>query len=165
MIEPPHAVALPVTDLSAMPQAEREARARQITDSEARQPFDLEAGPLLRAQLLRLAARGARAAAHVHHIVSDGWSMGVLWRELAALYAAFVSGQRRRLPGAADPVRRLRGLAARVAAGRGARSAARLLEGRSSADLSDAGAAHRPAAPAGAAATAGRSSPLICPRR
>ena len=91
-------MALPITDLSAMPQAEREARARQITDTEARQPFDLEAGPLLRAQLLRLAAEEHLLLLNVHHIVSDGWSMGVLWRELSSAYNAFVSGHAPDLP-------------------------------------------------------------------
>ena len=98
VIEPPSAVALPITDLSAMPQAEREARARQITDTEARQPFDLEAGPLLRAQLLRLAAEEHLLLLNVHHIASDGWSMGVLWRELSSGYNAFVSGHAPDLP-------------------------------------------------------------------
>ena len=98
VIGPPSAVALPITDLSAMPQAEREARARQITDTEAHQPFDLEAGPLLRAQLLRLAAEEHLLLLNVHHIVSDGWSMGVLWRELSSLYTAFVSGHAPDLP-------------------------------------------------------------------
>ena len=98
VIEPPSAVALPITDLSAMPQAEREARTRQITDTEARQPFDLEAGPLLRAQLLRLAAEEHLLLLNVHHIVSDGWSMGVLWRELSTGYNAFVSGHAPDLP-------------------------------------------------------------------
>jgi hypothetical protein len=98
VIGPPSAVALPMTDLSAMPQAEREARARQITDTEAHQPFDLEAGPLLRAQLLRLGAEEHLLLLNVHHIVSDGWSMGVLWRELSSGYTAFVSGHAPDLP-------------------------------------------------------------------
>ena len=98
VIGPPRAVALPITDLSAMPQAERQARAHQIIDTEARQPFDLEAGPLLRAQLLRLAAEEHLLLLNVHHIVSDGWSMGVLWRELSSVYTAFVSGHAPDLP-------------------------------------------------------------------
>ena len=79
-------------------EAEREARARQIVDTEAHQPFDLEAGPLLRAQLLRLAAEEHLLLLNVHHIASDGWSMGVLWRELSSLYNAFVSGHAPDLP-------------------------------------------------------------------
>ena len=98
VIEPPSAVTVPVVDLSAMPPAEREARARQLTDSDACQPFDLETGPLLRAQLLRLAAEEHLLLLSVHHIASDGWSMGVLWRELSSAYSALVSGQRPDLP-------------------------------------------------------------------
>ena len=81
-----------------MPQAEREARAHQIIDTEARQPFDLEAGPLLRAQLLRLAAEEHLLLLNLHHIASDGWSMGVLLRELSSVYTAFVSGHAPDLP-------------------------------------------------------------------
>ena len=98
VIEPPSAVALPITDLSSMPQVEREARVRQITDTEARQPFDLEAGPLLRAQLLRLAAEEHLLLFNLHHIASDDWSMGVLCRELSSGYNAFVSGHAPDLP-------------------------------------------------------------------
>ena len=98
VIGPPSAVALPITDLRAMSQAEREGRARQITDSEARRPFDLETGPLLRAQLLRLGAEEHLLLLNVHHIVSDDWSMGVLWRELSSGYTAFVSGHAPNLP-------------------------------------------------------------------
>ena len=98
VIEPPNAVTLPVVDLSALPPAEREARARQLTDSDACQPFDLETGPLLRAQLLRLAAEEHLLLLNVHHIASDGWSMGVLWRELSSAYSALVNGQQPDLP-------------------------------------------------------------------
>ena len=87
VIEPPSAVTVPVVDLSAMPPAEREARARQLTDTEACQPFDLETGPLLRAQLLRLAARGAPAAAQraphcLRRLVDGGAVAGALERLL-----------------------------------------------------------------------------------
>jgi amino acid adenylation domain-containing protein len=83
---------LPVTDLSAMPDAEREARARLIAEEEAGLAFDLSAGPLLRARLLRLAEDEHVLLVTMHHIVSDGWSMGVLVREAAALYDAYSQG-------------------------------------------------------------------------
>ena len=69
---------LPVTDLSSLPVSEREAEAQRLAAEEAQRPFDLEHGPLLRAQLLRLSEREHIALLTVHHIVSDGWSMGVL---------------------------------------------------------------------------------------
>ena len=98
LIDPPQSVALPLADLSAMAQGEREAHARQIADAHARQPFDLEAGPLLRAQLLRLAAEEHLLLLNVHHIVFDGWSLDVFDRELSAMYNAFVRGRKLELP-------------------------------------------------------------------
>ena len=65
---------------------------------EARRPFDLAAGPLVRAALLRLAAREHTLLVNLHHIVSDGWSMGILFRELATLYGAFCQGAPSPLP-------------------------------------------------------------------
>src|SRR5262249_43062105 len=92
------AIALPVVDLSALPPAEREVRARQLTDTDACQPFDLEKGPLLRAQLLRLAAQEHLLLLSVHHIVSDGWSMGVLWKEISSGPSALGGWGRAGLP-------------------------------------------------------------------
>jgi amino acid adenylation domain-containing protein len=90
--------ALVVEDLEGVAEDARgaavDARARQ----EASAPFDLETGPLVRARLLRLAARDHVLLMVVHHIVCDGWSMGVLLRELGALYAAHVAGTRSELP-------------------------------------------------------------------
>ena len=62
------------------------------------QPFDLERGPLFRAQLLRLSAEEHIAVVVMHHIVSDGWSIGVLIREVEALYAAYSQGGASPLP-------------------------------------------------------------------
>jgi amino acid adenylation domain-containing protein len=98
VIGPARAVALLITDLSAMSQSEREARAHQIIDLEARQPFDLEAGPPIRTQLVRLGSEEHLLMLNMHHIVSDGWSMGVLLRELSIGYTAFLSGQAPHLP-------------------------------------------------------------------
>ncbi len=67
--------------------------AQRIAGEEARLPFDLEQGPLLRARLLRLSEEEHVLLVTMHHIVSDGWSMGVLVKEVAALYSAFSTGQ------------------------------------------------------------------------
>ncbi|HYO30255.1 MAG TPA: amino acid adenylation domain-containing protein, partial [Thermomicrobiales bacterium] len=64
---------------------------------EVRRPFDLVAGPLVRARLLRLAARDHVLILTAHHLVIDGWSIGVIRRELASLYAAFTGGEPSRL--------------------------------------------------------------------
>ena len=82
----------PRVDLAALPAGAREGEARRIAQRETRQPFDLERGPLLRAALLRLAEEEHVLLLSVHHIVSDGWSMGVLIGELAAAYRALAAG-------------------------------------------------------------------------
>jgi amino acid adenylation domain-containing protein len=82
-----------VVDLSGLPESGREAAARTLAAAEAARPFDLARGPLLRSVLLRLAEDDHLAALTMHHIVSDGWSMGILVREVTALYAAFAEGR------------------------------------------------------------------------
>jgi amino acid adenylation domain-containing protein/FkbM family methyltransferase len=86
---------LPAVDLAAIPGIRREAEARRLAEEEGGRPFDLVRGPLVRAALLRLAAEEHVALFTLHHIVSDGWSMGVLIRELAALYPAHLPGGER----------------------------------------------------------------------
>jgi amino acid adenylation domain-containing protein len=85
--------ALPVDDLSGLCEADREAEVRRRAREEARRAFDLAAGPLFRAALLRLGEEDHVLLLSMHHIVSDGWSMGVLFRELSALYAAYLAGR------------------------------------------------------------------------
>ncbi|MBN8227307.1 non-ribosomal peptide synthase/polyketide synthase [Corallococcus macrosporus] len=92
-IHPPSEWLLPVQDLSVLPEARREAEARRRVTEDARQPFQLEAGPLLRTALLRLGAEEHLLLVTMHHIVSDGWSMGVLVRELVSRYEAFSAGR------------------------------------------------------------------------
>ncbi|QRK05623.1 amino acid adenylation domain-containing protein [Archangium violaceum] len=92
-VAPSLEIPLALVDLRDIPEAQREHQARERITTEARQPFDLTRGPLLRAVLLRLAEREQVLLLCMHHIISDGWSLGVLVRELAALYAAFVQGQ------------------------------------------------------------------------
>ncbi|HYH81285.1 MAG TPA: amino acid adenylation domain-containing protein, partial [Longimicrobium sp.] len=93
---------LPVEDLSALAAADREPAAGRRAREEAARPFDLAAGPLFRAVLLRLAADEHLLLLCMHHIVSDGWSTGVLLRELSALYGAYREG--RESPLAEPPV-------------------------------------------------------------
>ena len=98
VIAPSAELPLPLRDLSTMPEAERKAEAQRLAVEEARQPFDLSAGPMLRAGLLRLSAREHVLLLTMHHIVSDGWSQSVLVREMATLYEAFSAGRPSPLP-------------------------------------------------------------------
>ncbi|PTL74976.1 non-ribosomal peptide synthetase, partial [Vitiosangium sp. GDMCC 1.1324] len=98
LIAPSLSIPLDVLDLQDVPASERETRANDLARQEALRPFDLANGPLLRTSLLRLASDDHVLIVAMHHIVSDGWSMGVLVREVATLYAAFASGRRPSLP-------------------------------------------------------------------
>ena len=89
---------LEVIDLSELPQAEREAKAERMANEETMQPFDLTRGPLFRFRLVRLGAEQHILLLTMHHIISDGWSLGVLGRELAALYQAYSTGESSPLP-------------------------------------------------------------------
>jgi amino acid adenylation domain-containing protein len=92
VIDPPAPVPLPVIDLSGLPEEAARAEAGRLAGDHARLPFDLAAGPVLRSALVRLGAGEHRWLVAVHHIASDGWSMGVFHREVAALYRALVRG-------------------------------------------------------------------------
>ncbi|HEY7511066.1 MAG TPA: amino acid adenylation domain-containing protein, partial [Vicinamibacteria bacterium] len=87
-----------VEDLRARPAAERETEARRLALAEARRPFDLARGPLLRGTLLTLEDAEHALLLTMHHIVADGWSVGVLGRELWTLYEAFRRGAASPLP-------------------------------------------------------------------
>jgi amino acid adenylation domain-containing protein len=89
---------LPLTDLGGLPEGEREAEARRLAAEVARAPFDLACGPLLRVKLVRLGDEEHLFLVAMHHIVSDGWSIGVLNREVAALYGAYAAGGESPLP-------------------------------------------------------------------
>ncbi len=93
-----HELPLHLVDLRHLLAPEREAEAQRIAVEEIRRPFDLARGPLLRAKLLRLEDQEHIALLTIHHIVSDGWSIGVFVRELAALYEAFAAGRSSPLP-------------------------------------------------------------------
>ncbi|HEV7506310.1 MAG TPA: amino acid adenylation domain-containing protein [Thermoanaerobaculia bacterium] len=98
VIMPAEPFLLPVVDLSGLPESAREALAVTLTGEEAARPFDLADGPLLRGLLLRLAERDHIIALTLHHIAGDGWSLGLLVREVAALYPAFAAGRPSLLP-------------------------------------------------------------------
>ncbi|MGA7437302.1 MAG: amino acid adenylation domain-containing protein [Luteibacter sp.] len=85
-------------DLSAFSPKEREARTRWLMLDEARTLFDLGRGPLVRCSLLKLSAEDHLLLVTMHHIVSDGWSMGIVVRDLGAMYAGHAFGAPVSLP-------------------------------------------------------------------
>ncbi|NTX38450.1 amino acid adenylation domain-containing protein, partial [Myxococcus sp. CA033] len=91
-------MALEVEDLRYLPESEREAIGLRTVREEARRPFDLVRGPLLRARVLRLTEREHVVVVTMHHIISDAWSISVLIREVVALYEAFSAGRPSPLP-------------------------------------------------------------------
>src|SRR5256885_7588621 len=92
-IAEPFSLAIPVTDLSHLPEPEREAEAQRILTIEGRRPFDLSHGPLIRSVLLRLRDTEHILLVTTHHIVTDGWSMGILHTELMEFYESFIAGR------------------------------------------------------------------------
>jgi len=99
IIVPALTIALPVVDLRDITSPiEREAEIRRLSTAEARRPFDLERGPLLRATLLRLTEDTYVLFLTLHHIIFDGWSREVLVRELSTAYECFSSGRPALLP-------------------------------------------------------------------
>ncbi|MFD0724405.1 non-ribosomal peptide synthetase [Lysobacter brunescens] len=97
-IDPPAPFALPLEDLSGLAADAIDAARDAAIRVEVEAPFDLEHGPLFRGRLLRLEATRHVLLLTMHHIVSDGWSIGVLTRELHALYAARLRGEDDPLP-------------------------------------------------------------------
>ena len=92
ILNPPRPIELPIEDLSDVPDSEREARLRQLANEEAQRPFDLARGNPIRATLVKLAPDEHVSLLTVHHIVFDGWSMGIFLQEMAVLYDAFSRG-------------------------------------------------------------------------
>ena len=95
VIRPAAPVPLPVVEL---PAPAGEAGLHRRLREEAERPFDLRQGPLFRAMLLRLGEEEHVLMLMMHHVVTDGWSMGVLFRELSQLYGAFCNGEPSPLP-------------------------------------------------------------------
>ena len=98
LIAPVVEVPLPVIDLTKTPEDERESTAAQLAKAEADAPFNLARGPLLRAGLVKLRPDEHLLLLTMHHICSDGWSMGLFLTELAQLYQAFLVAQPSPLP-------------------------------------------------------------------
>lgn len=98
VVAPAAECAMPLVDLSHTPKGRQREEVRRLIEQEAQEIFDLEAGPLLRSKLLRLADDDHVLVLATHHVVSDGWSMGVLVRELAAHYEAISQGNSSALP-------------------------------------------------------------------
>ncbi|WP_414513692.1 condensation domain-containing protein [Nostoc sp. PCC 9305] len=93
VIAPSLSFKLAVIDLQELSQEEREAEVLRLASEEAQQPFDLTKGPLLRVTLVQLAAAEYALLLTMHHIVADGWAIGVLIHEIATLYEAFSHGK------------------------------------------------------------------------
>ena len=98
VIAPHRPFTLEIVDLTGIPAVRREAEERRLALDDAQRPFDLGRGPLLRARLLRRGEEDHTFLLTMHHIISDGWSMAVLIRELGALYAALAAGEPSPLP-------------------------------------------------------------------
>jgi len=98
VIDPAIAIKLPVVELSDIDPEQREVEASRIVTEDARLPFDLERGPLLRSFLLRLGEQDHVIILTVHHIVSDAWSTGIIIQEIAGLYEVFRRGEQSPLP-------------------------------------------------------------------
>ncbi|MCG8296358.1 non-ribosomal peptide synthetase [Pseudomonas entomophila] len=97
-VQPDMTLPFALHDLRELPEAQREAAVAEALDREARAPFDLVNGPLLRVALLRQADRQHLLLVTLHHIVADHWSFGILLREFVALYDAAVTATPARLP-------------------------------------------------------------------
>ena len=98
IIAEPPALALPLVDLTTVPDPDREAELQQRLDAEAQRPFDLARDVMLRAILFRFGPQEHVLSVVMHHIASDGWSMGVFFKELNAGYGTFVAGRDWPLP-------------------------------------------------------------------
>ncbi|MBC1218644.1 amino acid adenylation domain-containing protein [Nostoc sp. UCD121] len=98
VVQPDLSIKLLVEDLQKLPQSDRTTKAHHLTKELAQQTFDLSSQPLFRVQLLRIGEAEYQLVLILDHIVVDGWSIGILTRELAAIYEAFVNNQPSPLP-------------------------------------------------------------------
>jgi len=98
VVAPAMSLSIPMVDLTDLPEPKREAWAAGFAAREASLPFDLASGPLVRIRLLRMGADDHVMLLVMHHIISDGWSVGVLINEMAAIYKAISLGEPFALP-------------------------------------------------------------------
>ncbi len=98
IIAPDHQLEFARTDLQEICGDEREHYVHRLMNQEARYVFDLRQSPLIHVHLLRMAEQEHILLLNMHHLVSDGWSVGVLWHELTVLYHAFLHSQPSPLP-------------------------------------------------------------------
>jgi amino acid adenylation domain-containing protein len=97
-ISPRSQVYMPIVDVTALPASKRTAQIQLLAQQERRSPFDLDQGPLLRVHLLRSGPEEHTLLLSLHHLAYDGWSSGILFRELSVLYASFSAGNPSPLP-------------------------------------------------------------------
>jgi thioesterase domain-containing protein len=98
VIAPEASMRVPLVDVRDFPDAEQALVPEHLSEDEARIPFDLAHGPVFRAKLARLHPTEHLLLFTLHHIIADGWSKGLLLRELGQLYAAFATGKPSPLP-------------------------------------------------------------------
>ncbi|MBW4560439.1 MAG: amino acid adenylation domain-containing protein [Mojavia pulchra JT2-VF2] len=94
----PRSVELRIIDLRSHNQSDRQQHLQQILNQEAQIPFDLTSDLMLRASLLQIDQQDHILLVVIHHIASDGWSTGIFWQQLAAVYQAFLHGKSSPLP-------------------------------------------------------------------
>jgi Condensation domain len=98
IVSPPHQTGLPFLDFSHLPQSEKQTAIQEAVNAEARRPFDLGRDLLLRAALFRLSSSEHLLLLTMHHIAGDGWSVGVLLRDLSQAYLSLTGETAASLP-------------------------------------------------------------------
>ncbi|MGH9374476.1 MAG: amino acid adenylation domain-containing protein, partial [Vicinamibacterales bacterium] len=98
VVDAPGTISLPAVDLSRLPRRAAEQEYARRADADIHTPFDLARGPLFRAHVITVDPGDHRLLMTMHHVVSDGWSLGVLHRELEELYDAHSTGREPTLP-------------------------------------------------------------------
>ena len=98
VVSPPTGITIPIVDLNVLPVAERDAAFKRLQNEQIQHPFDLSQGPLFRIKLVRMREEEHVFIITMHHIIWDGWSSGILIKELGLHYKSFLSGKPSSLP-------------------------------------------------------------------